>query len=163
MVAIIHQYLGQLDGELLDALEGNVATTIAFRSGPRDAAHLARRFAGVVSADTIATQPDLSAILSRTSNASSPRPHTLLVDHNSKVIARRGAALNRFVTDMRAQTHAALVDPHRNARPLDPAEFERPAAPSRSAAAREASFLDEWLDRHGAQRSSSRADDDVAS
>ena len=144
----MHQYLGQLDSQLLDALEGNVATTVAFRLGPRDATEIARRIGGAIPADTISMQPDLTAILHRTSRAWSPPPHTLRVDHNSAVVARRGRELAQFVAEIRAQTHAALVDPHRDARPLDPRDFEVQRTP-RPSSRSETSFLDDWLERRG--------------
>ncbi len=43
-LTLAHQYLGQLEQEIHDAIFGNVGTLIAFRSGEQDAAALARQF-----------------------------------------------------------------------------------------------------------------------
>lgn len=146
MVTIAHQYLSQLDAPLLDGLDGTVATTIAFRTGANDATDIARRFGGAVPPGIISTQPDLHAVIARSSGPGSPRPHTLVVDHNERVVPRVGAELERFVADIRRQTHRALVDPFRSLTAFDPvaaerAYLERIARPKVA----EQSFLDEWL------------------
>lgn len=41
------QYFGQIEGDVLDSILGNVGTVIAFRTSPMDAPGLARHFDGV--------------------------------------------------------------------------------------------------------------------
>ena len=156
-VTLAHQHLSQLEPSLAESLEGNVATTIAFRTGPRDALEVAKRMGGGVSVAAITTQPDLSAIVSRTSGLVLPRPHTLVVDHNHRVAARSGLELARFSAELRARTYRDLVDPFRSLTPFAPLvepEPRRTAAPKPVVASRTAidpasakSFLDEWLER----------------
>jgi hypothetical protein len=47
-VTLAHQYLEQLDDDLRPAIDGNVATTVAFRCAVSDAAELGKRFGGLV-------------------------------------------------------------------------------------------------------------------
>jgi len=46
-LTLANQYLGQIEGDVLDALLGNAGTYIAFRTSPSDAIVLAKYFAGV--------------------------------------------------------------------------------------------------------------------
>ena len=160
-VVVAHQYLGQLDGPLLEALDGNVATKIAFRTGAHDAAEILRKIGGNLALSDLTTQPDLRAILSRTSGQASARPHTLMIDHGSHVARRSDAKLEKVTAQVRAQTHRALVDPYRHLTTFDVAELPRreaprpaspaPRPPAPSAKPAEASFLDDWLARHQAK------------
>jgi hypothetical protein len=115
-VTVAHQFLGQLDPELAAALSGNVATTAAFRSSPADAAELATRLGGGVTAMELATLPDLTALLSRGSGSAAGRPHTLELDHHRRVRERTGLELEEFREAIRRRTVRELVDPHRIAR-----------------------------------------------
>lgn len=45
-LTLAHQYLGQLDERIHDAVFGNVGTLLSFRAGETDAARLARQFGG---------------------------------------------------------------------------------------------------------------------
>ncbi|MGA5541369.1 type IV secretory system conjugative DNA transfer family protein [Mycobacterium sp. NPDC051198] len=166
-VVLAHQYLDQLDKDLRPAVDGNVATTIAFRSAVSDAAELHKRFGGLVATATLVSQPDLSAVSLRTAASGLSRPHTLVVDHNELVPARAGAELAQRLELIRINTETALIDPHREftaaaaagrsnvatftdsagdrARPR-PARRGDPTAPAKSA-----SFLDEWLAKRAAQ------------
>lgn len=65
-LVLAHQYTSQLErrgSHVLDAVLGNVGTTIAFRVGSRDAELLERTFAPRVHATDIAGQPDYRAIV----------------------------------------------------------------------------------------------------
>ncbi|MCX2966847.1 type IV secretory system conjugative DNA transfer family protein [Gordonia aquimaris] len=112
-VVIAHQFLGQLDEDLRPAVDGNVATTIAFRSAVSDAAALSVRFGGLVDTTTLTTLPDLSAVLMRNSGPAAV-PHTLIVDHNERVAPRTGGERTSFDDEIICRTHRELVDPYRD-------------------------------------------------
>lgn len=155
-VVLAHQYLAQLDEDLRPAVDGNVATTIAFRSAVADAAELHRRFGGLVDTSTLLGQRDLTAVLTRNAATEPTRPHSLVVDHNQRIDARTAPALRIHVDAIVAATHLALVDPYRDATtaaaqgrsnvtllalPEGPHRPPAPKAPTEPTA----SFLDDWL------------------
>lgn len=111
-VIVCHQYLGQLDQQLREAIEGNTATTIAFRTSASDASELSNRFGGQVGAATLTTLPDLSAICQRSAGDVAPVPHTLIVDHNERGLALTGEALATRRKQIDEQSYHALVEPH---------------------------------------------------
>jgi hypothetical protein len=159
-VAVAHQYLAQLDEPLREALDGNVATTIAFRAGAHDASEVLYKIGGSLSVNDITTQPDLRAILSRTSGRASAEPHTLIVDHGDRVTGKRGAELDKRIRRVREQSHRALVDPFRGLEPFNVSELEtdrparnrtpRPAARdwNREPEPGKSTFFDDWLTEH---------------
>lgn len=53
-LTLANQYLGQIEGDVLDSVLGNVGTVIAFRTSPMDAPLLTRHFDGVAARDLIA-------------------------------------------------------------------------------------------------------------
>jgi len=57
-LTLAHQYLGQLDERVLQAVLGNVGTTLAFRVGPEDAEVLGRSFEPVFSAQDLVNLPN---------------------------------------------------------------------------------------------------------
>ncbi len=61
-LTLANQYFGQVEGEVLDAILGNVGTLIAFRVSPLDAPALARQFDGVTPAD-LAAMPNYRMML----------------------------------------------------------------------------------------------------
>lgn len=162
-VVLAHQYLGQLSEDLLPAVDGNVATTVAFRSAVADAPALRQRFGQAVKEATLMTLPDLSAVTLRTAAHVTGEPHTLIVDHNELVTERTGQDLADFTDALTAATAKDLVDEYRdktsaaaegksNLRVAD----EQPPAPSTPATpqprpslskAKDRSFLDEWLEK----------------
>lgn len=78
-LVLAHQYTSQLEqrgGHVLDAVLGNVGTTIAFRVGARDAVLLERTFAPRVRGIDIAAQPDYHAIV-KSAGALGDAPFTL--------------------------------------------------------------------------------------
>lgn len=111
-VIVCHQYLGQLDPRLREAIEGNTATTIAFRTSARDAAELSERFGGQVGAATLTTLPDLTAICQRSAGDVAPVPHTLIVDHNERGLELAGEALTTRRERIDEQSYRDLVKPH---------------------------------------------------
>jgi hypothetical protein len=113
-VMLAHQYLDQLDADLRPAVEGNVATTIAFRCAVGDAGELYKRFGGLVDTSVLVTLPELSAVTLRTATSGPAHPHTVIVDHNDRIHTRRGAELDEHVGSLLQSTYTALVDPHRD-------------------------------------------------
>lgn len=53
-LTLANQYFGQIEGDVLDSILGNVGTVIAFRTSPMDAPSLTRHFDGVEPRDLIA-------------------------------------------------------------------------------------------------------------
>lgn len=172
-VTVAHQYLSQLDPELSAALAGNAATTIAFRAGGHDASQVAARLGGGVTPDMVAAQPDLHALLCRSSGRVLSQPHTLLIDHNDVVVAREGAGLAEFRRRLMRITHRDLVDPHRELVAFEPPAHGAPARPrpssaralpmaqTRQSGSRSHTVLDEWLESR--QVGSAPGDDDRSS
>lgn len=158
-VVLAHQYLGQLDADLLPAIDGNVATTIAFRAAGADAPALRQRFGERVDTTTLMTLPDLSAITLRTAADVTGEPYTLRIDHNERVEQRSGEALRAFGDALAAATIADLVEPHREATEAaaswrsaismfgrssgESSAAKRPPAPRPKP--KDDSFLDEWM------------------
>jgi type IV secretory pathway TraG/TraD family ATPase VirD4 len=52
-LTLANQYFGQIEGDVLDSILGNVGTVIAFRTSPVDASRLTRHFDGVEPRDLI--------------------------------------------------------------------------------------------------------------
>jgi hypothetical protein len=170
-VLLAHQYLGQLDSDLLPAIDGNVATTVAFRGGGADAPALRQRFGERVDTTTLMTLPDLSAITLRTAADVTGDPYTMKVDHNERVVQRSGDEFLEFEASLVAATIAELVEPHREstaaaaawksaistfgAAPAPASSRKAPATPPPSKPKpKDDSFLDEWL----AKRKKAEAD-----
>ncbi len=57
-LTLAHQYLDQLPPKVLDAIVGNVATTVSFRVSPADAGRMAQLFAPTVSAEELIGLPN---------------------------------------------------------------------------------------------------------
>jgi hypothetical protein len=125
-VTVAHQFLSQLEEDLADVLEGNVATTVTFRAGAADAAEIAKRIGSHVIADQCIGQPDLKAIVSRTRGIVLPWPHTLLIDHNERVRRRVGEDYERFTGAIRGRIIRQLVGPFRGLRPYEPDSPQSP-------------------------------------
>ena len=62
-LTLAHQFLGQLEPELQEAILGNVGTTIAFRVGPTGAEILEKEFHPEVSADDLVNLPNYQMYL----------------------------------------------------------------------------------------------------
>lgn len=147
-VVLAHQYLGQLDEDVRPALDGNVATTVAFRGAVADGAELQRRFGDRIGAPTLTMLPDLSAVILRSAAGVQAEPHTLEVDHNDRVIARIGPQLRATVAALESQRNRDLVDPFRAdtsaAAQCRSKVTTTPAVPV-PAASKTPAFLDGWL------------------
>lgn len=162
-VVLAHQYLEQLDADLRPAVDGNVATTIAFRCAVGDAGEIYKRFGGQVDPSVLVTLPELTAVSLRTAQKEPSQPHTMVIDHNRCVAPRSGEDLDTHVADLLRSTWIDLVDPYRDLtasavggasnvpisaassdpqppRPRVPAT--QPAVPGRQ---KTPSFLDEWI------------------
>lgn len=156
-VVLAHQYLGQLDAGLRPAIDGNVATTLAFRSAVADTAELFTRFGGQVDPAVLTTLPNLAAITLRTAGDVGVSPHTVMIDHNDRCTARSAQDAGSVTQLVHDATVAALVEPHRTLTTAAAAGKSRVAAagsalhPRREPQRHERSFLDEWLaNRHSA-------------
>lgn len=156
-VVLAHQYLGQLDAGLRPAVDGNVATTLAFRSAVADTAELFTRFGGQVDPAVLTTLPNLAAITLRTAGDVGVSPHTVMIDHNDRCVARSAQDVESVTQLVHDATVAALVEPHRTLTTAAAAGKSRVAAAGSGLHARrepqrqERSFLDEWLaNRHSA-------------
>lgn len=168
-VVLAHQYLDQLDEDLRPAVDGNVATTIAFRSSVGDSPALTQRFGGLVGPAALVTLPELTAVCLRTATSDLAYPHTVMIDHNDRVHARRGAELAAHVDSVLWASRAALVDPYRSITaavirgvsnieattrggqrsvpPPQPCTTQAAPAIARSSGRGADSLLDEWLSR----------------
>lgn len=184
-VVLAHQYLDQLDEDLLPAINGNVATTIAFRCAAGDASQVARRLGGTVEPSALVMLPDLNAITLR-SAAPGPRfPHSLVVDYNDRATPRLGADLAEHIDAVMHSTYRDLVKPHHHMTayaaagvsnlhaiqvdmPLSPRPTSPRPTPPRPEPAQEpapdtstppgsGSFLDEWLAKRAAASASDGA------
>ena len=147
-VVLAHQYLGQLDEDVRSAVDGNVATTVAFRGAVADGAELQRRFGDRIGAPTLTMLPDLSAVILRGAAGVQAEPHTLAVDHNDRVAARTGLELRRTLAGLERQRNRELVDPYRDetaaaAAGRSKVTTARPAPVP--AASKKPGFLDDWL------------------
>ena len=177
-VVLAHQYLEQLDSNLRPAVDGNVATTIAFRCAASDSVEIQRRFGGLVDTSVLMTTPDLSAVILRTAADAVSNPHTLVVDHNARVSARTGEELALHIDAIVTSTRDELVEPYRDITaaaatgvsnvsgiswephaespqtisPPTPRKLTRPGRTTASTAPRStsagSSFLDDWLEQH---------------
>jgi len=127
-VTLAHQYLGQLNGQLAEAVDGNVGTTVAFRTGVRDALTLVERMGGEISARQFGALGDLHAIIHRSASAVETHPHSLLIDVYERENLRTGADLDRAIARVRAATRREFVDPYREGRP-EPARPARELSP----------------------------------
>ncbi|MGB7983395.1 MAG: DUF87 domain-containing protein [Candidatus Nanopelagicales bacterium] len=144
---IAHQFMGQLVGDLTEAVEGSVATRVIFRVGHDDAKALA-----------VATYPEFSPLdltglpqfvaATRLADTGQPlRPFTLEVDHNARVQPLPDA--DQAIQDIRARTIADLVDPLRTEHRMEPRDLALGHPPQ----PRSESFLDEWLEKRKRERS----------
>ncbi|WP_460359121.1 type IV secretory system conjugative DNA transfer family protein [Mycobacterium sp. ZZG] len=113
-VVLAHQYLEQLDANLRPAVDGNVGTTIAFRCAAGDSVEIQRRFGGLVDPTVLMTMPDLSAVTLRTATEGNSSPHTLVVDHNTRVPTRTGEELAAHTEAVMTSTRIELADPYRD-------------------------------------------------
>lgn len=73
-LVLAHQYLGQLDSEILDAVLGNVGTTMTFRVGAMDASRLSREFEPVFAARDLVALPNHRLYLRLMIDGSVSRP-----------------------------------------------------------------------------------------
>lgn len=160
-VVLAHQYLEQLDAGLRPAVDGNVATTIAFRCAVSDAGEVYKRFGGRIDTSVLVTLPELTAVTLRTAQSEPSQPHTLIIDHNRRVTPRTGQDLDAHVADLMSSTWADLVDPHRDLTAgavagasnvttmADDSTLPKPGVPSTPPPVpgrpKKPTFLDDWL------------------
>ncbi|MFC0316506.1 type IV secretory system conjugative DNA transfer family protein [Gordonia phosphorivorans] len=143
-VTAAHQYLGQLDNEVAQALTGNVGTSVIFRAnGPHVAEHVATT-GGAVGAATLANLPMFHAIVTRNeADGVSSAPFTMTVDPRLRPQTCDRAALD----DVMASSYRHLKDLDLGR--LDPADF-RSSEPEPPPPSSDTSFLDDWLTKRRA-------------
>ncbi len=114
-VTVAHQHFGQLSPQLLEALEGNAATVLAFRSSVDDAGRVAARL-GEWPGESLSRLDNMTAAATLAVPRGQTPPFTLMVDHN-ETVARKAASdpetaeLVRLAVEIRSQEQ--LVDPYR--------------------------------------------------
>lgn len=149
---LAHQYLGQLDPRLTDALRGSAGSRVAFRVGASDAEDLAQVLGPEFAAADLASLPRGTAAV-RVADPGAPlRPFTLHVEHSHTT---RAAGSELAVARAEAMSRSQLVDPYRNAHrlELEPAAETEPD-PHRPPSDSTGSFLDDWLTRKKNERQS---------
>jgi energy-coupling factor transporter ATP-binding protein EcfA2 len=141
---VAHQYMSQLAGQLAEAINGSVATRLAFRVGTQDAVALAPSFLPEFGALDLSSMPQFTAAARVADSGYPTRPFTLVVDHNQRV---RSDADADAISAMERRSRAELVDPYRDAQPLSIADLMPRVTPTRPQ--KPASFVDEWLAKRG--------------
>lgn len=134
-VIAAHQFLGQLDAEVAEALSGNVGTSVMFRTnGPHVRSHVAAT-GDQVSAPTLAQLPTLTAIVTRTASTQvTAQPHTVRV--GTGVCGCETADLAEVLAHTRSRIDGLELGQ------FDPdAEYRERTETT----AKGSSFLDEWL------------------
>jgi len=75
---LTHQYMGQLDEKIREAILGNVGTIISFKVGPEDAKILAREFYPVFSETDLTNLPNYHIYLKLMVNGKASRPFSAI-------------------------------------------------------------------------------------
>lgn len=143
-IALAHQFLGQLDQRLAEALTGNTATTVAFRTGNGDAHVVAAAMGGKVTPAMLTSLADFTAVCHRTSGPAPDQPHTMQVDHHERIRARTGIELADFVAHLENQTASDLAAPFADAKAMTLTDLAKEETQETRP-----SFLDDWLDKKG--------------
>lgn len=107
-VILAHQYLEQLDDELLAAILGNVGTFITFRLGARDATALAKEFVPEDSELDLVRLPAYEAYVKLMVDGTTSRPFTARtfppplpqVSYRSEIVARTRELFSRSVAEV---------------------------------------------------------------
>ncbi|WP_288338253.1 type IV secretory system conjugative DNA transfer family protein [uncultured Gordonia sp.] len=157
-VTAAHQFLGQLDREVAEALAANVGTSVVFRSNGPHVGALVAATGDQVSPSAFTSLPTLTAIVTRmAATGVTSKPHSVRVDTATRdcLTASAGSVL--------ANTRTLTYGLSLNA--LDPeSEYgdRRGDAETRGAGAetKDKSFLDEWLAKRAA---SAKADQPMTS
>ncbi|WP_267618148.1 type IV secretory system conjugative DNA transfer family protein [Gordonia bronchialis] len=153
-VTAAHQYLGQLDSEVAEALTGNVGTSVVFRAnGPHVGAHV-KASGGQLEASTVANLAMFHSVVTRNAATDvTSRPFTMA--------ARPGVRTCDPATpeDLAKLAHRLVTD--LDLTPLDPADYAVRTEPRRTQEAgggqpAEASFLDEWLAKRKAAQAAQK-------
>lgn len=117
-ITLCHQHNGQMTREVLEALEANSASTIAFRLSPRDAAVTAGCFPDDSAASLLPRLDAFNAIATLSVNGRQTAPFTLSV---SRPPIRKDG--ERIAAEIERESRKKLVEPYRKARALSPAEI----------------------------------------
>lgn len=174
-VTAAHQYLGQLQPDVAEALVGNVGTSVVFRAnGPHVRAHV-DAMGGQVEAATLANLPMFHAVVTRNAaDGVTSRPFTMTVSPRPQTCVPAGIdqvlrTTRRFVGDVDlTPLDPDQYDPLKRAVPMEPPTHPREpeGAVMRSAVGEElpvpgqgavqgqtsasSSFVDEWLAKRAA-------------
>lgn len=89
-LTLAHQYLGQLDRELRDAVLGNVGTLIAFRTGAQDAPVIARELAPKIEPEDLIALPNRHIYLRLLIDGEPSRPFSAETVRRSPSGAKEG-------------------------------------------------------------------------
>ena len=114
---IAHQYMDQLVGDLLEAVEGSVATRAIFRVGHDDARDLALATHPEFGPLDLTGLPQFTAAARLADTGYPLRPFTLEIDHNERVLPQADA--DAATHTIRARTIEELVDPFREVRRME--------------------------------------------
>ncbi len=163
-VVVATQHLGQLSGELSDALESNTGTFVALRSGLASAQRASARLEGWPVAD-LTRLPDLTAAATLSCDGVLTPPFTLHLDHHDRVrrLTRRGLVGEQVAASIEERSRTAAT-PYRSLEPLSDRDLaQRLGGRSALSAAPEQprpGSLDDWLARRQRRSESSATDTD---
>ena len=150
--------MGQLSGELSEALESNAGSFITLRTGLKFAARASKRLNGWP-VEELVRLPTLNAAASLLRNGIPTEPFTLIIDHHDRMKrqqARSEEAAQRGV-DLELASVEKLWSPFNHLAPITESEIDealnlarpntgRPSArPGSRPGPTSSSFLDEWL------------------
>ena len=159
-VIVATQHMGQLSGELSEALESNAGSFITLRTGLKFAARASKRL-NDWPVEELVRLPTLNAAASLLRNGTPTEPFTLIIDHHDRMKrqqARDDEAAQRGV-DLESASVEKWWSPFSHLGPITESEIDealtvaqpstrrsstrpgpRPGQPS-------SSFLDEWLEQ----------------
>lgn len=94
---LAHQFLGQLEEPVRDAILGNVGTFIAFRIGPTDAEILEKEFYPELSASDLINLPNRQIYIKLMIDGAVSRPFSAgtVREYDEGISSRRAAKLSR--------------------------------------------------------------------
>lgn len=162
-LVVANQFTTQLTDEIRDAVFGNIGTVISFRVGTNDAEFLAKYFAPVFDSSDLQRVPNHNAIVrmliggvpSQAFSMASLPP--LGTENKNLYNALKQLSAAKYGRP-RAQVEAEIFERLKVNEPAKPAfgassnsRFDGQAGPAAQAAAKPASFLDDWLSKRNAQ------------
>lgn len=124
------QHLGQLSGELADALESNTGAFVSLRSGLQSADRASVRLGGWPVSDLVRL-PNLTAVATLSAAGVMGEPFSLVLDqHERNSRDRRAGTVGQDVAErILLQSSAELNEPYRDVDPLSDADLMASLAP----------------------------------